>query len=180
MFELLNHDQYCLKILGEGYFGKVFEPELNKTFPYKIKNKIINLPIVVKESKHNDNPDIVFDSKMIDDTLYIYGNNTIMSETLILIYIRKLFSKTVHLPLILGYGICNDKILINKIITLKHGMNYDYELDISDRFLDEYEMLGSPIKKIFKSKIATIEDLNKYISLNIKDDETIILPNKIK
>ena len=180
LFDLLNHDQYCLKILGEGYFGKVFEPELNKTFPYRIKDKTINLPIVVKESKHNDNPNIVFDSKMIDDTLYIYGNETIMTEALILIYIRKLFSKTVHLPLILGYGICDDKKMINKIITLKHGLDYEYELDISDRLFDEFEMTGAPIRQIFKSKIATLTDLIQYINLNIEDDGTIILPNKIK
>lgn len=180
LFDLLNHDQYCAKILGEGYFGIVFEPELNKTFPYRIKDKTINLPIVVKKSKHNDNPNAVFDSKMFDDTLYIYGSETMMTEALILIYIRKLFSKTVHLPLILGYGICDNKKMINKIITFKYGLDYEYKLDISDKFLNEYEMFGAPINKIFKSKIATLTDLNQYIKLNIEDDDTIILPNKIK
>ena len=48
LFNLIYDTTYCPIILGQGFAGKVYLPEINKTFPYKVENKIIQLPVAVK------------------------------------------------------------------------------------------------------------------------------------
>jgi hypothetical protein len=55
LFDLIYDTTYCPIILGQGTAGKVYLPEINKTFPYKIGNKIIQLPIVVKVAVEQNN-----------------------------------------------------------------------------------------------------------------------------
>jgi hypothetical protein len=52
LFDLINSDYYCPIIIGEGAFGKAYVPKVNKTIPFMSGNKIIDLPIIIKESKY--------------------------------------------------------------------------------------------------------------------------------
>ena len=121
--------------------------------------KKVNLPIVVKEvitSEYKDvnKPDINFD--IIGNNLYIIGNfNGITSEAIILMYIKQLCTKTVHLPLILGYGTCLENNKINKIITTRLGLDKEIEVDLTGKVYGK--------NKKHKSYITTLTDLYNYI-----------------
>jgi len=82
-------------------------------------------------------------------------------------YIKQLYSKTVHLPLLLGYGTCLEKTKINKIITIRHGLDKEIEVDISKNYKH-------------KSYITTLKDLFNYIYFSKNKDGSVILPNGIK
>lgn len=97
LYDKLKFEQFCPKILGEGFFGKVYLPDVDEL-------KKIDLPVVIKEAINLNNPDSKFVMDIIDDVLYISGDMNITTEALILMYVAKLYDKTVHLPLILGYG----------------------------------------------------------------------------
>src|SRR5688572_9089173 len=96
LYDKLKYEEFCPKILGEGFFGKVYLPIVDEL-------KKIDLPIVVKEAINLNNPDSKFVLEIIDNVLYISGDVNITTEALILMYVAKLYDKTVHLPLILGY-----------------------------------------------------------------------------
>jgi len=126
--------------------------------------------VITSENKDVNKPDINFD--IIGNNLYIIGNfNGITSEAIILMYIKQLCTKTVHLPLILGYGTCLENNKINKIITTRLGLDKEIEVDLTGK------VYGKNIKH--KSYITTLEDLYNYIYYS-KNKDGVILPNGIK
>jgi serine/threonine protein kinase len=166
LLDILEYNKFCPVVLGQGSFGKAYIPE-SKNMEVNIDNKKVNLPIVVKEANNSeDKPDINID--IIGNKLYIVGNyNGITAEAIILMYIKQLYSKTVHLPLLLGYGTCLEKTKINKIITIRHGLDKEIEVDISKNYKH-------------KSYITTLKDLFNYIYFSKNKDGSVILPNGIK
>jgi len=158
-------------LLGQGAFGKAYIPE-SKNIEVNIDGKKVYLPIVVKEvitSEYKDvnKPDINFD--IIGNNLYIIGNsNGITSEAIILMYIKRLYTKTVHLPLILGYGTCLEN------ITTRLGLDKEIEVDLTGK------VYGKNKKIIHKNYITTLEDLYNFIYYSKNKDGSVILPNGIK
>ena len=175
LLDIIEYHKFCPTVLGQGAFGKAYIPE-SKNIEVNIDNKKVNLPIVVKEvitSEYKDvnKPDINFD--IIGNNLYIIGNfNGITTEAIILMYIKQLCSKTVHLPLILGYGTCLEKTKINKIITTRLGLDKEIEVDLTGKVYGK--------NKKHKSFITTLEDLYNFIYYSKNKDGSIILPNGIK
>lgn len=163
---ILEYNKFCPIVLGKGEFGKVYIPE-SKNIEVNIDNKKIYLPVIVKEAINLENNSDI-DINIIDNKLYIIGNkNGITSEAIILMYIKQLYKKTVHLPLILGYGTCLTKNKINKIITTRHGLDKEIEINTSKN-------------NKHKSYITTLTDLFNYIYFSKNKDGTVILPNGIK
>jgi hypothetical protein len=182
LYELLSNKDYCPILLGEGQFGKAYVPQINKTFTFRIgKNKKdIELPIVIKESKNINNPDAYFGIDIIDDVLYVSSYDNMTSETLILMYIRKLWYHTVHLPLIFAYGTCSESKIVNRVVTLKHGLDEFIEIDLAGKFYNEVQLWHKQrekTKEIFKSSIATLNELFTYIHYKKNKDGTVKLPN---
>jgi hypothetical protein len=176
LLDVIEYNKFCPTILGQGAFGIAYIPE-SKNIEVNIDNKKVYLPVVVKES-HNNSNEYDIDMNIISDKLYITGNyNGITSEALILMYIQQLCKKTVNLPLILGYGTClddkkNNIKKINKIITTRHGLYNDIEVDLTGK------VYGKNIKH--KSYITTLSDLFNYIYFSKNKDGSVILPNGIK
>ena len=163
---ILEYNKFCPIVLGKGEFGKVYIPE-SKNIEVNIDNKKIYLPVIVKEAINLENNSDI-DINIIDNKLYIIGNkNGITSEAIILMYIKQLYKKTVHLPLILGYGTCLTKNKINKIITTRHGLDKEIEINTSKN-------------NKHKSYITTLTDLFNYIYFSKNKDGSVILPNGIK
>jgi len=177
LIDIIEYHKFCPTVLGQGAFGKAYIPE-SKNIEVNIDNKKVYLPIVVKEvitSEYKDvnKPDINFD--IIGNNLYIIGNfNGITTEAIILMYIKQLCSKTVHLPLILGYGTCLEKTKINKIITTRLGLDKEIEVDLTGK------VYGNKKKITHKSFITTLEDLYNFIYYSKNKDGSVILPNGIK
>ena len=171
LLDILEYNKFCPVVLGQGSFGKAYIPE-SKNIEVNINNKKVNLPIVVKEANNSeDKPDINID--IIGNKLYIVGNyDGITAEAIILMYIKQLYSKTVHLPLILGYGTCLEKTKINKIITIRHGLDKEIEVDLTGKVYEK--------NKKHKSYITTLQDLFNYIYFSKHKDGSVILPNGIK
>ena len=175
LHNILEYNKFCPIILGQGAFGKAYIPE-SKNIEVNIDGKKVNLPIVVKEvitSEYKDvnKPDINFD--IIGNNLYIIGNfHGITSEAIILMYIKQLCTKTVHLPLILGYGTCLENNKINKIIATRLGLDKEIEVDLTGK------VYGKNIKH--KSFITTLEDLYNFIYYSKNKNGSVILPNGIK
>jgi hypothetical protein len=96
LYNLIQHKEYCPIILGEGHFETAYVPEVNKTFPFRLGNKDLELPIIVKETKSVDNPDAYAGVDIINNKLYISGYDNITTEALILMYVKKLWYYTEH------------------------------------------------------------------------------------
>ena len=176
LLDIIEYNKFCPIVLGQGAFGKAYIPE-SKNIEVNIDGKKVNLPVVVKEvlfnSEYKDvnKPDINFD--IIGNNLYIIGNfHGITTEAIILMYIKKLYKKTVHLPLILGYGTCLENNKINKIITKRYGLDKEIEVDLTGKVYGK--------NKKHKSYITTLADLYNYIYYSKNKDGTVILPNGIK
>jgi hypothetical protein len=175
LVKTIEYNNFCPVILGQGVFGRAYSPTLDNTVTFAItKKKSIKIPIVIKES-HNSK-DSTFTTKVLDDKLYISGFINMTTEALILMFIRKLYNKTVHLPLILGYGTCQDSSSVNRIITMKYGLEAPVEIDLTDRIFS-YFTEDYPIK--FTSHLNTVKELLEFIYFSKKPDGSVILPNGI-
>jgi len=139
---IITYNVFCSIILGEGLFGKTYIPNINKTFPYMVGKKQLELPIIVKESKNIDNPQRYFGTDIYDSKLYITGYFDMTTELLILLYVRKLYNKSVHLPLVLGYETCasSNYAIVNKIILYKYGLNQPVQIDLRGKIFNENKM----------------------------------------
>lgn len=183
LYNVIRDTSICPKILGEGYFGKAYIPEINKVYNFFIGKKEVELPIVIKESKNINNPQTNIGLDIIENVLYISGYDNITTEALILMYIKELRKYTVNLPLILGYGVCSSYNLIDRIITYRQGLKDEYTLDLTGKIYDNGPLWHKPLKEptyIFKSYIGTLKELFQYITYNKNSDNTVILPNNTK
>jgi hypothetical protein len=187
LFNVIKYDNFCYiiigeNIVGEGFVSKVYIPEVNISMPYMFGNKKVDLPIIIKESKHLKKINY-FNIDIIDKKLYIFGFRNITTEALILIYIRKLYDKTVHLPLILGYGTCIKKNIINRIITYRYGLEKNITIDLSSKIFKIDKLWNNFYDKkqnIFSSSISTLKELFTYIHYSKNTDGSVIFPNGIK
>ena len=174
----LKEDNMCDKFLGKGFAGSVKISSVGSTYDVKINNKKINVPIVIKESNIDENIDLT----IIKGDLFISQARNIAIEAIILSYLRKIWDKSInpHLPLLVGYSKCDDKTKspIDKIITERHGLDKELQIKIPG-FYEEpmwHKSKIDPNKLIYKTNLATLGELFKYIDIK-KNGENVILPN---
>jgi hypothetical protein len=175
---LLENTTYCDNIIGNGSYGYVRTPPVDKHLPIVIGDKKTYVPIVIKDQISNKNEK--FEMDIIDEKLYICGNFCLMTEALILMHINKLWHKTVHLPIMLGYSSCRNNGTINRIISMKYGLDFYAEINLSNGIYNTRNILFDSREIMnMKTMVSTIGDLFTYIYINKKEDGTIILPNGI-
>ena len=183
LYNKIKNTDYCPVLLGEGAFGRAYIPEVNKTMEFNIGKIKLNLPIIIKETKNMENPEMYAEIDEIDKKLYINGIDNLTMEALILMFVRELWEKTVHLPLILGYGVCSKKKVVNKIITYRYGLDKLYEKDLTGTIYNDEPLWHKPRKEMtnkFSSRLGTLGELFTYIHINKNKDGTIDLPNGVK
>jgi len=115
--------------------------------------------------------------------LYISGYGGLSTEAIILMFIKNLRKKTVHLPLLLAYASCSKTNIIDRIYTLRYGLDNPIEINLSGKIYDENSLWHKKTEEnneIFKSTIATIQDLFTYIHYSKNKDNSVLLPNNIK
>ena len=181
LFDMIKNYSYCPVVLGQGFSGKAYLPEIDRTFPYKFGNKTVNLPVVVKISQSNDYH--YFGIDMLDNKLYISNYAGITLEALILMLIKHLRNKTVHLPLLLAYGTCSKNKIIDRIYTLRYGLDKPVEINLEGKIYDEaplWNKVNIKNNEIFTNTIATLGSLFTYIHYSKNIDDTVILPNGIE
>lgn len=180
LLKMMKNSDYCDKIMGEGFFGKVYQSQIGDAVKIIVKNeenedKEIEIPIVIKKAKNNGNFKI-FEK---DKKLYIYGQTNLTVETIILSFTNTLIDKNPHLPRLIGYSMCDSKNnnYVDTIIIEKYGL--DDEIEIPYDGTEREMVFWGKNGENFKSNLATLWDLQKYIFLKENNNE-IILPNKIK
>jgi len=124
--KVIHKNQSCNVTLGQGAFGKVYVNRIEKEF---ITFNHQQIPFVIKEA-HIVESDIVSDLKTYDlktfstkQHLYIYSVNGITTEMIILQFIKEIYDKSPHLPLLLDYSTCNETGMVDKIMTQRHGFD---------------------------------------------------------
>jgi hypothetical protein len=120
---------------------------------------------------------------ILNNKLYIHSYGGLITEALILMFTNNLRNKTVHLPLLLAYGTCSKNKIIDRIYTLKYGLDEPVEINLQGRIYDEDSLWhNKEIKndEIYKNTIATLKDLFTYIHYSKNKDDVVILPNGIK
>ena len=183
LLDIIQDTLYCPVVLGQGFSGKAYLPEIDRYFPYKFGNKIVNLPLVVKTDLHLEESERYFSIDILDNKLYISGYGGLITETLILILIKYLQNKTVHLPLLLAYGTCSKNKIIDRIYTLRYGLDKPVEINLQGKLYNESQLWNRQENKnneIFKNNIATLSDLFTYIHYSKNKNDTVTLPNGIK
>ena len=188
LLDTIYNTSFCPVVLGRGFTGKAYLPEIDRTFPYKVGNKIIHLPVVVKVENQNPNQNPnpyntnSFGLDILDDKLYISGYRGLTVEALILILIKNLRKKTVHLPLLLAYGTCSRTKIIDRIYTLRYGLDNPVEINLQGKIYNEDPLWNKQDyenNEIYTSTIATLGDLFTYIHYSKNKDDIVILPNNI-
>lgn len=173
---IISDNNFCDEIVGEGHYGYIIKSNNNNYVKIKIKDKKMKFPVVVKNMKSSENSKIGIIIE--NNILYIHSYTNFMAETLILIYLRKLWFKTVNLPLIVNYMSCyND--FFNKITLVKYGLNKKYYIDISKNIYNDEIFVIKPELPIYNSYITTLKNLLYYIMFK-SNDEKCILPNNVE
>jgi len=182
LLDIIFNSSYCPVVLGQGFGGKAYLPEIDRTFPYKVGNKTLNLPVVVKVDPEPTNVERYFGVDILDNKLYISGYGGLTTEALILILINYLRDKTVHLPLLFAYGTCSKNKIIDRIYTLRYGLDKPVEINLQGKIYDEDSLWHKQEienNKVFKNTIATLGDLFTYIHYSKNKDDNVILPNGV-
>lgn len=190
LYDIIKYESICSgdgffgkieTIVGKGKIGKVYIPSINKTFPYIIDDQSINFPIVVKENKDNFIPDFYTGFDIVKNILYINGFRSLTTEALILMYVRKLWHLTLHLPLILTYGTCG-KHNVTQIVSLKYGLKKHVDTGCGVNIFNDapaWYVSKRQSSQVFKSMLTTLKELLCYIHYNRKGD-IVMLPNDIE
>ena len=178
LLDIIFTKKYCINKIGEGMAGIIYTPNINSKEKIKMGKKIIELPIVVKEAKKNN--ELFMD--IIDNKLYIYSSNNITLEMLILNYINKLYykKKSPHLPLMIGYSCCFNNKEVDTIITERFGLDKKIEIAVDGINFTKLFFDLNMNTNIFSSYINTLDKLITYIMLKKNDNDEVILPNGIK
>ena len=182
LLDMIQNTQYCPVVLGEGFGGKAYLPEIDKTVPYKFGNKTVYLPVVVKVDKDPTDAKRYFGVDILDNKLYISGYGGLTTEALILMLINYLRNKTVHLPLLFAYGTCSKNKIIDRIYTLRYGLDKPVEINLQGKIYDEdplWHKQEIENNEVFKNTIATLGDLFTYIHYSKNKDDNVILPNGV-
>ena len=170
LLNLLLNGDYCDSFINRGVNGRVYIQKIGETIEKKINNKIVKIPVVVKENLQSG----VLETLIIKNKLFLYSKFNLFSEILILLYINKLYEMNESLHLIYMFGYCADNENI-KIITEKNGLNNKISLYNKNYFVSN---------KLFfleneESYLETLFELLRYINrFSVNDD--LIMPNKIK
>jgi len=188
LLDMIQNTSYCPIVLGQGFGGKAYLPEIDRNFPYKFGNKTVNLPVVIKVDTDPTDTKRYFGVDILDNKLYISGYGGLTTEALILMLIKHLQNKTVHLPLLLAYGTCSKNKIIDRIYTLRYGLDKPVEINLRGKIYDEdplwhkqdIENQDIENNEIFKNTIATLGDLFTYIHYSKNKNDTVTLPNGIK
>lgn len=183
LLDKMNNRRYCDIILGKGFVGEVYVPQINDVVDVITStNKKIHMHIVVKKS----NVEGTINIKMINTKLYIWGYQTIVTEAIILSFFNKLWHQKIspHLPYMVGYSSCGSKnnLFVDKIITERHGLFKNVTVKMEG--YDEnpiWHPIQYPFGKVkndlvFSSNLGTLQDLIKFMCLE-RNDYMIKLPN---
>jgi hypothetical protein len=180
IFETFKSTLLCNKILGSGQMGTVYTTKISEFMPVKTSsNKIIKLPVVIK----NTNKHGPIGTIMLEKKLYIYAYQNITLEAIILTYINKLWHKKLspNLPFMIGSSCCDvdNPLSVSQIITEKHGLDQDIEIDINYFYGGPIWGPWSPNSNKWTSSLNTLYDLLRYINISEKINNNITLPNGI-
>lgn len=174
--ELTNISTYCSKILGQGFFGKVYENVVGPYFGLVIDDIKFILPIVTKEA-NNLGPITI---TQINDDLLIYTNNGLSSEALILYMISKLWYQELspNIVFMIGTGNCsnNNSNIVTNIVLERHGLFDPIKIDVSN--YTHTRLLQQPKYKM--SFLETLGELSDYLTINYDDSFSCVLPNNKK
>jgi hypothetical protein len=109
--------------------------------------------------------------------LFIYSYLNINSEAIILAATNELWYKGIspHLPLMIGYSMCESNKNIDNIVTERHGLDKKVKIDMRDRI---QRPIQRTIMSFFESNLATLGNLFRFIDLTQKNYKTV-LPNNI-
>ncbi len=168
LLDVIKYNEFCPKILGSGVYGTVYIPNNFNSIMSKINDEISEIPIVIKEAnKINTDDELNYKDLLFniqDNTLLIkpIEDNNLITELLILIKIREIYDKTLHLPLLLGYGTCKVNI-VDRLITKRFGLQNQIKINLPD-------------KKI-KNNVSTLRELFEYINYKKNKDGSVKLPN---
>lgn len=168
--QFANNDKYCDKIMYADTYS-LFVSNIGKYMQLKIKNKFIDIPVVIKnKNNYNTSSPGNFATELVNKTKYIYSNMSLSTEFIMLLYVRKLWNKgeNPHLPLLCGYGSCQDGTVINRLITEKHGLDYDVNIVDNNKINIGFDIFFAQPSDVYneQSNLATLYNFTKYISLN--------------
>jgi len=178
----LLHDTitYCDKIIGRGMMGEVTISAIGKTVDVKVNSVIIKMPVVIKKAYNQG----IFEMNVIEDKLYISSYMDITTEAIILLYVSKLWYKKLspHLPFMIGFGKCepNNNMLVDRIITEKHGLEKEIEIKINGLNQGPFwhpDPTYNWDDPSYKTNFATMGDLLSYVC-KYQNNGSITLPNK--
>lgn len=184
LLAVISNKKFCPTVLGEGAFGLVVKPSNfgGNKIKVKINNMELELPIVIKKSKNIFNKDIYFAMEILDNILYITGYRDITPEVIILSYVRQLWHKSVHLPLIIGYGTCEKSQLVDRLITYRYGLSYNVKINLKNKIYDERPIWNPKFANnddFISNNLSTLRQLFLFIYYNNKNG-IITFPNKKK
>lgn len=187
LFTLLTFSDTCDTIMGDGFVGIAKVSAIGPTFTVRYKDKEVSYPVVVKEAHVESEMNVT----VIDDKLYILCSRGLTIEAIILYFIRDLIRQNLspNLPLILAHGTCVNKMIVDKLVTQRHGLPEYVSVPISGVYesplwqnIPGYD----PINPVYSSKIATLDELSTYMYLkwminknDSDNDDTVELPNGI-
>ena len=169
---------HCDEIIGKGYMGEVKVSGVGSTIKIKIKNKIIEMPVVIKKSNFTGETHI----DLIKGKLYISSTNDLTAEAIILYFISKLWYRkiTPHILFMLGFGKCNPdnpQTYVDQIITEKQGLDHKIEIDNSGFvFLHAINF----VPPVVETYMVTLWDLFRYMITYQDKHNMVMLPNKQK
>lgn len=179
--KVIQKNKPCNIILGQGVYGRVY---VNRNENEFIKFNDKQIPFVVKE------PIFLESDAKIDlmtyvskkDHLYIYSVNGITTEMIMLQFIKKIYHKSPHLPLLLDYSTCYETGTVDKIMTQRHGFDEIIQIEKPQKknnvdTLVRINMLF-PTQYLFQSYFVTLDDLLQYVSEH-QTKEIIKLPNEV-
>lgn len=179
--KVIHKNQSCNVTLGQGAFGKVYVNRIENefiTFNHK------QIPFVIKEPIFSETDNIIDLMTYVSEKghLYIYSVNGITTEMIMLQFIKKIYHKSPHLPLLLDYSTCNETGMVDKIMTQRHGFDEIIQIEKPQEknnvdTLVRINMLFPP-QYLFQSYFVTLDDLLQYV-LEHQTKETIRLPNGV-
>lgn len=178
--ELWKIGDYCDSIMGEGFFGKVYTPTVGPFIYVKIDNVDYPMYVVIKKTKFTTN---YIGIDKVDDDLIINCHGSLTGEAIMLYIISKhwYYGKNLHLPFMVGFGICDstNSTNVDNIILERHGSLYNSTLNFEKMISTPiYNLSGFPNYK--NTWYSTVNDVFNNILLSIVDSDNCLfkLPSK--
>lgn len=164
--EIYNLSSYCDTVIGQGAFGKISIPSLGETLQVRIEDDVVTIPIVTKKAMTKG--DFFIDQLEDDDnTLVLNSDNNITCEALILHVLSKAWYKSlnIHLPFLIGFGICDNTVRgVSQIILEKCGLSKRIIVDRNSYFGNPFNLtISENIKKTF---LTNVDGLIEYMMIN--------------